>query len=666
MKAFKKVIVIGFDGLEPKIVESMLAAGELPNLAKLQDRGGYSRIRTTFPAQTPVAWSSFATGTNPAGHGIFDFLIRNPKTYLPDVVFNRYEPRTPFLPPKLVNRRGGTAIWQLLSDAGIPSIILRCPCTYPPDQIQGKMLAGMGVPDIRGSMGTSTFYTSNEITTPQESENLIKVQCEKDGCIRTYLVGPRNLKNKTDCKFEIILKLNLSAKRVILKSKGHPKALEIREGTWSDWLQVKFKVGPLQTIRGIVRFYLIRMEPIFELYASPINYDPASLSLYPISSPPEYSKDLSKAIGTYYTTGMVEDHNGLNNERLDEEAFLQQCDLVISERERMMFHELEKFEHGLFFCLFDTPDRVQHMFWRFREKAHPANRGELNPKFKDVIEENYRLCDTIVGRTLPYVDDQTLFIILSDHGFSSFQRGVHLNTWLWDHGFLTLKDGNKPGADNGNFFSQVDWSRTKAYALGLSGIYLNLKNREAHGVVEPDEARFVKESIAKTLSGLKDEERGKIAVRSVVMREEIYQGTYLSEAPDLIVNYNPGYRVSWATGLGGVPAGYFEDNTRKWSGDHIIAPELVPGVLFMNQPFHSDYTLNEKPGLVDMAPTILAAFGLQKTPTMEGKSILQDTITSTMKTPDYRERNNHKSPPEDLSDEEEKLILDRLKGLGYL
>ena len=257
----------------------------------------------------------------------------------------------------------------------------------------------------------------------------------------------------------------------------------MRQGEWSDWLRVKFKVGLLQSIRGMVRFYLVSCEPELALYASPVNFDPHS-PLFPISDPPEYAGELARRIGLYYTTGMVEDHAGLNNERISEQAYLDQCEIVWRERETMMLDELEAFKEGFFYCLFDTPDRIQHLFWRFTEPDHPANHGVApSAEFARVIDDCYRRCDAIVGKALEFSDDETLFIALSDHGFNSFRRGVHLNTWLYDNGFLALRDGVRPGEAAGDLLRQVDWGRTKAYAVGLGGIYLNLKGREEQGIV---------------------------------------------------------------------------------------------------------------------------------------------------------------------------------------
>ncbi|MEJ7712609.1 MAG: alkaline phosphatase family protein [Pyrinomonadaceae bacterium] len=261
----KKVIVIGLDGLEPKVVEPMLNNEELPHLAKLREQCGFSRIRTTYPAQTPVAWSTFATGVNPGGHGIFDFIRRDAKTYLPDLSMNRYEQKNAYLPPKAINLRRGTPLWELLSKAGVPSTVVRLPCTYPPDNIRGRILSGMGVPDLRGGLGTSTFYTADEDVKAHESENVLRVQPDKSGTIKTHLIGPRNPKMSEDFQVSFSIQTDPAAKKITVLSDGQPKALEIREGEWSDWLKVKFKVGLLQSVRGMVRFHLVQIAPVFEI-----------------------------------------------------------------------------------------------------------------------------------------------------------------------------------------------------------------------------------------------------------------------------------------------------------------------------------------------------------------------------------------------------------------
>jgi predicted AlkP superfamily phosphohydrolase/phosphomutase len=482
------------------------------------------------------------------------------------------------------------------------------------------MLSGMGVPDLRGGLGTPTFYTTDGSARPRESENVVRPQPIGGAgeSFSTHLVGPRNPKAGGDLRAEVTLQLDRGGRRLVLRSDGTPRELAVHQGVWSEWLRVKFKLGLLQSIRGMVRFFLVACEPELALYASPINFDPDA-PFFPISEPPEYAGELAGQIGLYYTTGMVEDHTGLVNERISEEAFLDQCELVWREREAMMLRELESLDDGLFYCLFDTPDRIQHLFWRYREPEHPANRGRLpDPAHASAIDDCYRRCDAIVGRVMEQLDGQTLLIALSDHGFNSFRRGVHLNTWLFDNGFLALRDGTRPGEAAGEMLRQVDWSRTRAYALGLSGLYVNQKGREGQGIVAPEDAPDVKSALARGLSGLTDPHRdAALAIRRVVPREEVYRGPFLEEAPDLLVDFAEGYRVSWSSSMGGISDGQFEDNVKKWSGDHIIDPDRVPGVLFMNRPFREDGAR-----LLDLAPTILACLGVPRGAAMEGKSLL--------------------------------------------
>ena len=615
-RVIKRVIVVGLDGLEPSIAEPLLQAGQLPNLARLQQQGGSARVATTSPAQTPVAWSTFATGVNPGGHGIFDFLRRDPASYRPDISLTRHEPATAFRPPRAVNLRRGATIWGELSKQGVASTVIRCPGTYPAEPIRGRMLAGMGVPDLRGGFGTATLYSADPTATAGEGERLVRLTPGDAATIRTHVVGPRNPKDRADCECPITITRDLTARRALIRLESSTEPLEVFEGHWSDWLLVQFKVGPLRTLRGIVRFYLARLGPDLQLYASPVNYDPTSPP-FAISSPPDYSRDLADAIGLYHTTGMVEDHGGLNNHRFDEVAFLDQCETAWQEREAMLVEGLKGFDSGLFYCLFDTPDRVQHMFWRFRDPGHPSLRGQApDPRWSRVIEDQYRRGDAMVGLALEHADDETLVIALSDHGFGPYRREVHLNSWLRDQGLLALRPGLAPGASAGDLLTGIDWTKTRAYAVGLGGIYLNLRGRERDGLVPADEAPALKARIAAELTRLTDPQTNLAPIRRVPTREALYRGPYVDEAPDLTVHFASGYRASSSTSLGGVAASVIEDNTSKWSGDHIIDPDLVPGVLFMNRPFRG-----EGARLLDLAPTILTALGTVPPSSLEGSSL---------------------------------------------
>src|SRR5438128_4156778 len=378
----------------------MLGRKELPNLAKLRQAGLYTRLKTTYPAQTPVAWSSFVTGTNPGGHGIFDFICRDPETYQPEVALSRFEPPKNMLAqPRVVNRRKGVPLWQPLTQAGVPSTVLRCPCTFPPEALHGKILAGVGVPDLRGSQSKGTFYTQDRAALAQENEQLIRLDSGLD--LTTRVLGPRNTRQSppSDTFCEIRVRVDKESRTLLIQTGGVSSKIEVVEKGWSEWVRFKFKFSMLQSVSGIARFYVRQLEPHLEFYISAINFDPAA-PMFPVSSPADYAKELSEKIGPFSTLGMAEDHNGLNNGRLDEPAYLQQCELVLRERERAMRFELDRFTEGLFFILFDTPDRVQHMLWRFRDRQHPCFEPDLAPDLATRIEEHYRQCDALLAAPL--------------------------------------------------------------------------------------------------------------------------------------------------------------------------------------------------------------------------------------------------------------------------
>ena len=397
--------------------------------------------------------------------------------------------------------------------------------------------------------------------------------------------------------------------RKLILHNGAGEQIEVGERTWSPWLQVKFKFSFLQSVTGIVRFYCRQLDPWLEFYASPINFDPAA-PVFPISSPSDYGKELAGQIGNFSSLGMAEDHGGLENGRLDEAAYHDQCNLVLAEREAMTLFELDRFSGGLFFVVFDTPDRFQHMFWRFRDPEHPFFDATAAKDLADAVEQHYRRYDALLGRVMERVDEETLLIVLSDHGFHTFRRAVDINTWLLGNDLLkTRGDGEH---------AEVDWSRSFAYAIGLGGIYLNRKGRESQGIVDADgQAERVCEAISAGLSGLRDPLSGKVSINSVARSEQLYSGPYAAQAPDLLVNFAPGFRVSWESALGKMSGSVFQDNLRRWSGDHIMDPRCVPGILLLNKNAPI-----EDADIRDIAPTVLKYLDLRDEEHIEGKSLL--------------------------------------------
>ena len=620
-----RLVIMGLDGLDPNLVDKFISEEKLPNFARLKETGTYKRLNTTCPSISPVAWSSFMTGANPGRHNIFDFLARDKKTYLPDLSsahigksrrtlsIGKYE--IPIGKPEIRLLRKSKAFWTVLGEHGIFSTVLRVPITFPPEKFNGVMLSAMCVPDLKGTQGSFTHFTTRERAEGSYTGGT-EIMARRDGAtVRSHISGPENPLLKESVEMEIPFEVILDGNKDEGELHVDGQKVLLRKGEYSEWVRLAFKAGPGIKAYGICRFLIKEIEPHFDLYMTPINIDPSKPAL-PVSHPLIYSIYLSKLLGRYATLGLAEDTWAINERIIEEEAFEKQCYLIQQEREAMFFNALEKTRKGLCVCVFDITDRMQHLFWRYLEDDHPANRDKDTVNFKGAIEKLYIKMDELVGRVHEKMNDDDALIIMSDHGFNSFRRGVNLNSWLSMNGYLHLKDGKS----GGEWFQGVDWSKTKAFALGLGGLYLNIKGREAQGIIEPgEEAEKLKQELAEKLTGLRDEEAGEVAINKMFDSARMYTGPYKGDAPDLTIGYNAGYRASWDSVTGTVAEVVFDDNTKSWSGDHCIDPSLVPGVFFSNRRMRDGEV-----HIMDVAPTALEIFGVQVPPYMDGKSLLRN------------------------------------------
>jgi len=628
----KRMVILGLDGLDPDLCKRFMDEGKLPNFSKLMEEGSFKKLQTTYPALSPVAWSTFATGVNPARHNIYDFLMRNPNTYLPELSSSKVvQPKRvlsigkyaiPIGKPTVKFLRKSKSFWKELGEHGVFSHIVRVPITFPPEKFRGAMLSAMCTPDLRGTQGSFTFYTTRETDEASKYTGGTRlVLTRQNGKFYGELPGPEDVirKSSEPIMLPFSIQINNEKKEAQLEIGG--KKYTLKEQEFTPWIKVSFKAGLGIKIHGICQFYLRQSAPQVELYVSPINIDPERPAL-PISYPYFFAVYLAKLFGSFGSLGLAEDTWALNEQVLDEEAFLQQAYRVHEEREEQFFHALRKTKKGVCACVFDGTDRIQHMFYRYLIDDHPANRGKDQDKYKHVIADLYQRADSLLGKIMMETANEpsTLLMVISDHGFKSFVRGINLNSWLHQNGYLTLKNGDLTA----DYFQNVDWNRTKAYAVGLAGMYLNVKGREKFGVVPAgEEANQLKEEIIKRLSGLKDPVSDKTAINEVYNSKAIYKGAYVDEAPDLIIGYNDGYRISWDAAIGKTTAEVFEDNVKCWSGDHGIDPHLVPGVLFCNHKIE-----NDNPALTDMAPTVLELFGIETPKYMEGKALKFATLNN--------------------------------------
>ena len=592
----KRLIIVALDGLSPKLIEPMMAAGKLPNFQRLKELGGYSQLGTTNPAESPVAWTSFATGRNPGKHGVYDFIRRNPSSYLPDLSLTRLEGN------KSLPVRRGKAFWQYGREAGVPMTILACPVTFPPDEINGKMLSGMGVPDLLGTQGTFSFYTTAPETVTGDTGGEVHAVAEANP-LELELLGPQKqgLTGKVE-RLKAPFRVRVTADRSAVEISLQDQEVTLAIGEWSRWLDVAFKTGPMSRMYGITRFNLVEAKPHLKLYAAPICIDPRK-PWFPVSYPEGYAKEIAQDLGLFSTRGMPFDTWALNEGRLSEDSFIEHAVDLYQERLRLMQHELSRTGRGVFFCYFEYPDIIQHMYWRFLDKEHPLYDPAAPPKLAGMIDDCYRKMDAIVGVALAALRSGDTLIVLSDHGFTTFRRAAHVDSWLREQGYLVLKDPMAPAG--GPLFQDVDWTRTRAYALGYGGIYVNTLGREPQGnIPEGDEKEALKREIASKIAGWTDPKTGTPIARKVYLNQEIFHGPEARLAPDLYIGFSDGYGASWQTALGASPHGLVEDNLKKWSGNHLVDPELVPGVLFASRPIKLG-----KPTLYDLAPTVLAFLG---------------------------------------------------------
>jgi predicted AlkP superfamily phosphohydrolase/phosphomutase len=558
------------------------------------------------------------TGVNPGKHAIFDFLRRDAKSYLPglssaDISTSSRSLRLgklkiPIGKPTIRMLRKSVPFWTVLGDSGVPSVILKVPITFPPEKFRGLLLSGLCAPDIKGSQGTFAFYTNRERFEASFTGGYLVILEGPGPIFDTRVSGPKNPFREED-ELRIPMRITVDVAGKAARLRVGEERICLKEGMLSEWVPLTFCAPLGVKIRGIAQFFLKRTSPHVELYLSPIHIDPEKPSL-PLSHPVAYSVYLAKVLGPYATLGLPQDTWALNEKVLTDEAFLEQTYRIHDRLEEIFFHSMRQVKRGFLCCVFDTTDVIQHEFWRYLEDGHPALRGCEGRK-PLVIEELYTRMDGLVGRVRERLRPGDALVIMSDHGFKLFSRCVNLNTWLCRNGYLALKDG---AATCGDWFAGVDWGKTRAYALGLSCLYLNLRGRESGGIVEPEEAAALRVELIRKLTGLRDDEKKAAAISAVYDSREIYQGPYTAEGPDLIVGYHPGYRAAWESVTGRVTSEVFSDNEKAWSADHCIDHRFVPGVLFCDRKIAAS-----EPHLQDIAPTVLDLFGIEPPSYMDGK-----------------------------------------------
>lgn len=642
-EASKKVLILGCDGMDPKLVRRMLAEGRLPNMAKLAKQGGFEPLTTSIPPQSPVAWSNFITGAGPGVHGIFDFIHRDPWLDDPDYPdlqivpywsgnmvmgvdeedmwqIGDYQIPPPWVEGKNELMRRGTPFWSYLDAAGVPVQMYRIPADYPPTPSKHgnvKTLAGMGVPDAMGTQGTYQHFTTRPRRESRPGGG-IKLRLRKDystGGYTARLRGPVNEMLVKSEEMEIELRVDRDPVNDVVKiayenegvAGDQTVEIVLNVGEWSEWeefIWLKTKVGP--AFKTMARIYLQQVRPNIEFYVTPLNFVPTEPGMV-FCEPDDFVVEIGEEIGNFYTQGFAEDFKARDTGVFTDAEYKVQADKVMEERFRIMDYALDHFEEGLLFFYFSSSDLQAHIFWWDSEEPHPVRTPEEARKYQGVIEDVYVRMDDALGECMEHVGDDATVIMMSDHGFANFRRGVSVNTWLREQGYLTAKK---------NLTFDADWSKTRAYGMGVNcSIYLNLKGRERLGIVDPSERTALLDEITQKLLALYDPDTGKPVVRRVYRSDECYSGPEAKDAPDLIIGYERGYRASWNSCLGEFDRKVIVDNNKAWSADHCIAHDLVPGILLSNRRINRG-----DPALIDVAPTVLEVFGVSRPEHMTGRS----------------------------------------------
>jgi len=641
----KRVLVLGIDGMDPGLLQMFLTQGKMPNFQKLLSSGGdFKSLKTTLPPQSPVAWASFITGNNPGKHGIFDFIHRDPKGFPADLYLSTsrtYEPKRgklrlgkwmiPFKGGDIKNLVSGTPFWNYLTDAGISSTIFRAPSNFPPFSGKANELSGMGTPDILGTYGTFSYYTDNP---PENAKEFTGGEAYptfvKNGVAENFIYGPSNTfrldpdkpyeeyderKIYNYEKLKIPFKVYVDPENSVAKIVIQGKEIFLKVGEWSNWVQLKFELIPhTKKLYGICKFYLKELKPDFKLYVSPVNIDPKNPAL-PIFNPAEYGAELTRDLGFFYTQGISEDTKARTYGVLNDQEYWTQSQMVGADWFRAYRWHLDRFKSGFLFFYFSTLDLGQHMFFRFIDEKNPLHQDALKSGLGNPLEKLYQQMDHALGLALEKIDQDTTLVVISDHGFAGFNRCFNVNSWLLDNGYAYLIDPDK--REKTEYFDNVDWGRTRAYGLGINGLYLNMEGREGTGIVKPEQTDWLLKELKRKLEAVVDPATGEHPIKTAYITKDVLKGKFVGTvSPDIIIGYRRGYRASWDTTLGEYPKELVVDNKDPWSGDHCIDPSEVPASVLANKKI-----AKSEPGIWDIGPSVLKEFGIKVPGDIEGEPV---------------------------------------------
>ncbi len=607
-------VLLGLDAFDPAIFEKLYGLGKLPHLGRMLELGGYTRMEVANPPQSEVSWTSLASGLNPGQFGIFDFVHRHPQSYTPYPSLLTTSRR--WYGVRFTAPHQAYSVFDFAVDQGFPATRLWWPATFPPDLGSPvRSISGLGTPDVLGRLGAGVFLTP-EFPGPQSEYKTRLVLLDRVGQhhYRGQLPGPFKKAGFAQAPSHVDVDLQIIDEDLVRVHVGQA-GLDLPPGRWSPILELQFPMRFGLKVHALTRVVVRLDDHTPGLYLLPIQLHPVH-PIWPLTSPPSFGKHVWREHGRFLSLGWPQDTTGLAEGFLTEDLFMDLCVSILEFRRRLVLSEIDRFGEGVLGAVFDSLDRIQHMFWRSRP---------------DLIDTWYQKYDSLVGEIQSRLESrpETKLLVMSDHGFADFDTKVDVNRWLQQTGYLAAFDDQQ--ARN---LESVDWGRTQAYSLGLNSLYLNLEGREGKGSVDPARKESVAEELRHRLLDWRDA-KGRRVLSSVWLADEAWTGNFVDRAPDLVLGFSPGFRASAENGLGGWTSIALRANQDRWTGDHCIDPQWVPGVLFSSEPLWRNSAL----GYEDI-PELAA--GMR--PATNGRA----------------------PPPPKLTEADRQVLEDRLRDLGYL
>ena len=596
-----RLVVLGVEGLDPRLLDDLVARGRVPNLARLHR----SDLETTIPSDPATAWSSFATGMSPAGHGILGDVMRSPASY---------DLAAPCLGDPRAERLG-EPFWSAAARGGKRVRVLRAPYSCPPSTKDGaEVLGGAGTPDIGGGPGAYLLVRPAAAAAgsrPPPGGLLVPAGPRSGGGWSAIIEGPEQGGTGTSAAITLSWTGEAGEEDRVLLVEGGRQAVRAAPGKWSDWIELAFE-GSGKKVTGITRILPLTGGPGLEAVLEPVSADPYA-PVVPLSSPRYYAGFLADRYGRFRTTGSLVDEHAFAAGRIGPAALLNQTYASWEQSERMTLGELGRGGWDLLVSVMPQMGPAVRVLARAGDDRLPAGDASLEADYGENLEKLYLRLDGLVGEIMKGLTASDRLIVVGVRGVRPVRRELNLTTWLVSEGHTALARKARSSSRDG--YADVDWERTGAYAAGAGAVYLNLAGREPRGAVQPgSQAQELLDDIREGLLALRD--GSSPVVKEVVVGAEAFSGPALDRAPDLLVVLHAGYAFGPACRLGAVPAAVLQDSARPWipasdGGD----PADAGGVLLATLPPRGD------PSVVDLAPTVLGFFKVKPPPTCTGRDL---------------------------------------------